>query len=79
MEVYKTDPLRYHRSLVIYLNELSLSDQTSQVRFSSSFSHRNPYSVFHLFQNQVCVELSSKLIELCRGTNPNCWGILVLN
>ncbi|CAF4637913.1 unnamed protein product, partial [Rotaria sp. Silwood1] len=29
MEVYKTDPLRYHRSLVIYLNELSLSDQTS--------------------------------------------------
>ncbi|CAF3970501.1 unnamed protein product, partial [Rotaria sordida] len=29
IEVYKTDPLRYHRSLVIYLNELSLSDQTS--------------------------------------------------
>ncbi|CAF4466981.1 unnamed protein product, partial [Rotaria sp. Silwood2] len=29
MDVYKTDPLRYHRSLVIYLNELSLSDQTS--------------------------------------------------
>ncbi|UJR14694.1 hypothetical protein I4U23_001687 [Adineta vaga] len=29
MEIYKTDPLRYHRSLVIYLNELSLSDQTS--------------------------------------------------
>ena len=31
MEVYQTDPLRYHRSLLIYLNELSLSDQTSNV------------------------------------------------
>ena len=31
MDVYKTDPLRYYRSLVIYLNELSLSDQTSHV------------------------------------------------
>ncbi|CAF1278346.1 unnamed protein product [Rotaria sp. Silwood1] len=29
MEVYKTDLLRYHHSLVIYLNELSLSDQTT--------------------------------------------------
>ena len=29
IDVYKTDPLRYHRSLVIYLNELSLSDQTN--------------------------------------------------
>ena len=44
MEVYKTDPLRYHRSLVIYLNELSLSDQTSQVSFPSPFD-RNTYSV----------------------------------
>lgn len=41
MEVYKTDPLRYHRSLVIYLNELSLSDQTSQVSlfFLEDFLH----------------------------------------
>ncbi|CAF3680836.1 unnamed protein product [Rotaria sordida] len=29
LEVYKTDPLRYHRSLVIYLNELSQSEPTS--------------------------------------------------
>jgi hypothetical protein len=36
MEVYKTDPLCYHRSLVIYLNELSLSDQTSHVSFNRS-------------------------------------------
>ena len=27
IDVYKSDPLRYHRSLVIYLNELSLSDR----------------------------------------------------
>jgi hypothetical protein len=31
MDIYKSDPLRYHRSLVVYLNELSLSDQTSHV------------------------------------------------
>ena len=36
MDVYKTDLLRHYRSLVIYLNELSLSDQTSHV----SVDHR---------------------------------------
>ena len=43
MEVYQTDPLRYHRSLLIYLNELSLSDQTSNVSptdVRSNESHR---------------------------------------
>ena len=30
LEVYRTDPLRYHRSLVIYLNELSQSEPTCQ-------------------------------------------------
>ncbi|CAF5084200.1 unnamed protein product, partial [Rotaria sp. Silwood1] len=28
LEVYKTDPLRYHRSLIIYLNELSQCEPT---------------------------------------------------
>ncbi|CAF4446676.1 unnamed protein product, partial [Rotaria sp. Silwood2] len=28
LEVYKTDPLRHHRSLIIYLNELSQSEPT---------------------------------------------------
>jgi cohesin loading factor subunit SCC2 len=33
LEVHKTDPLRYHRSLIIYLNELSQSEPTSHVKF----------------------------------------------
>ncbi|CAF1178554.1 unnamed protein product, partial [Adineta ricciae] len=35
LEVYKTDPLRYHRSLIIYLNEFSQSEPTCQ--FSKMF------------------------------------------
>lgn len=34
IEVYRTDPLRYHRSLVIYLNELSQYEPTSHVSSS---------------------------------------------
>ena len=44
MDVYKTDPLRYYRSLVIYLNELSLSDQTSHV----TIRHWRKLSVYML-------------------------------
>jgi hypothetical protein len=39
MEVYKTDPLRYHRSLIIYLNELSQSEPTSHVSFKETLNH----------------------------------------
>ncbi|CAF3667344.1 unnamed protein product [Rotaria sp. Silwood1] len=35
LEVYKTDPLRYHRSLIIYLNELSQCEPT--IHFAKMF------------------------------------------
>ena len=53
MEVYKTDPLRYHRSLVIYLNELSLSDQTSQVSFPSPFDRNTYIQLLLLFYKHI--------------------------
>lgn len=39
LEVYRTDPLRYQRSLIIYLNELSQSEPTSHVNFNIFFSN----------------------------------------